>query len=102
VDIILKGQLPDGATSGISVEGIIEVGRLDDVLYVGRPVHGREESIIRLFKIADDGKSATRVQVHLGRASVNSVQIIDGLNVGDKVILSDTSEYDSYDTIRLK
>ena len=101
VDIILEGQLPDGATSGIPVDGIIEIGRLDDVVYVGRPVHGREDSIIGLFKVAEDGKSATRVQVHLGISSVNSVQVIDGLNVGDKVILSDTSEYNSYDTIRL-
>jgi hypothetical protein len=102
VDIFLKGELPAAATSGLLVDGIIEIGRLDDVLNIGRPVHGQAESTISLFKLAEDGASASRVQVLLGRSSVNRVQVIDGLKEGDRVIISDTSAYSGYDTITLK
>jgi beta-lactamase regulating signal transducer with metallopeptidase domain len=102
VDITVEGELPAGAGSGLPVDGMIEVGRLDDVIYVGRPVHGVEDSTASLFKLADDGTSAARVRVRFGRASANAIQILDGLKPGDKVILSDMSAYDNYDRITLK
>jgi HlyD family secretion protein len=102
VDISLEGDLPAGASSGLLVDAYIEVGRLDDVIYVGRPVHGQSDSTVDLFKVADDGMSATRVQVHFGKASATSIQIVDGLNPGDKVIISDMLPYASYARITLK
>ena len=102
VDITLEGDLPAGAGSGLLVDAYIEVGRLDDVIYVGRPVHAQEDSTVDLFKVADDGLSATRVQVHFGKASVTSIQVVDGLNPGDKVIISDMLPYAGYDRITLK
>jgi multidrug efflux pump subunit AcrA (membrane-fusion protein) len=84
------------------VEGTVEIERLTDVLFVGRPVHGEANSTVGLFKIVDDGKEAERVQVQLGRVSVNQVEILKGLDVGDKVILSDMSAWDNYDRVQLK
>jgi HlyD family secretion protein len=105
VDVKLDGPLPPGAVPQLSVEGTIEIERLADVLYLGRPVHGDEDSTVGLFK-ADapwpEAKEAKRVQVQLGKASVNYVQIIKGLNVGDTVILSDMSAEDNYDRVELK
>jgi HlyD family secretion protein len=105
VDVKLDGALPPGAVPQLSVEGTIEIERLTDVLYVGRPVHGDENSTVGLFK-ADgpwtDAKEAKRVQVQLGKASVNYVQVLSGLNVGDTVILSDMSAEDNYDRVELK
>jgi hypothetical protein len=102
VDIFLKGELPAGAGSGLGIDGFIEIGRLDNVLNIGRPVHGQAESTVPLFKLAEDGASASRVQVRLGRSSVNRVEIVDGLKDGDRVIISDMSAYSGYDTITFK
>jgi len=102
VDVKLDGALPPGAVPQLSVEGTIEIERLSNVLYVGRPVHGDENSTVGLFKITDGGKEAVRVQVQLGRASVNDVEILKGLQVGDQVILSDMSAEDNYDRVELK
>lgn len=101
VDIKLDGTLPTGAVPDLSVEGTIEIERLADVLYVGRPVHGEPNSTISLFKLNADGTEAVRVPVQLGQVSVNEVQIVKGLQVGDRVILSDMSAQDSYDRLRL-
>ncbi len=102
VDVKLDGQLPPGAVPDLSVEGTIEIERLADVLYVGRPVHGDADSTVGLFKLVDGGKEATRVPVELGRVSVNSVEIRKGLQVGDEVILSDMSTSDNVDRVELK
>jgi HlyD family secretion protein len=102
VDVTLNGELPKGAVPDLSVDGTIELERLMDVLYMGRPAFGQEQSVVGLFKIGADGANAERTQVKLGRSSVNTVEILSGLKVGDQVILSDMSAYDAYDRIRLK
>jgi HlyD family secretion protein len=102
VDVTLTGALPKGAVPDLSVDGTIELERLNDVLYMGRPAFGQEQSVVGLFRISGDGVSAERVQVKLGRSSVNTVEVLSGLKVGDQVILSDMSAYDAYDRIRLK
>jgi HlyD family secretion protein len=105
VDCALDGQLPEGAVPDLSVEGTVEIERLPDVLYVGRPVHGDANSTIGLFKVIgpwSDAKEAVRVQVELGKTSVSYVQILKGLDVGDTVILSDMSAYDAFDRVELK
>jgi HlyD family secretion protein len=101
VDTSLEGALPSGARPDLSVEGTVEIERLTDVLYVGRPVHGEADSTVGLFKLNQDGKEASRVQVKLGRTSVNTVEIVQGLKIGDKVVLSDMSAWDNFDRIRL-
>jgi HlyD family secretion protein len=101
VDVALEGPLPPGARPNLSVDGTIEIERLENVLYVGRPAIGQANSKIELFKLAKDGKEAVRVPVELGRTSVNTVEIIKGLQVGDQVILSDTAAQDGFDKIRL-
>ena len=101
VDVALEGELPKGARPDISVDGTIEIERLDNVLYVGRPAYGSANSKIEMFKVVENGKRAVRVPVELGRVSVNTVEIVKGLQVGDKVILSDTSAQDGYNKIRL-
>ena len=98
----MTGELPKGAVPDLSVDGTIELERLNDVLYMGRPAFGQEQSVVGLFKIQADGVSGERVQVKLGKSSVNTVEILSGLKVGDQVILSDMSAYDAYDRIRLK
>jgi HlyD family secretion protein len=102
MDVAIDGPLPDGARPDLSVDGTIEVENLKDVLYVGRPVHGASQSTISLFKLTPDSSEATRVNVKLGRSSVNTVEILQGLQVGDRVILSDMSQWDNYDRVRLK
>jgi len=102
VDVTLTGDLPKGAVPDLSVDGTIELERLVDVLYMGRPAFGQEQSVVGLFKIGADGVNAERTQVKLGRSSVNTVEILSGLKVGEQVILSDMSAYDAYDRIRLK
>jgi HlyD family secretion protein len=102
VDVALQGPLPAGARPDLSVYGTVELENLKDVLYVGRPVHGQADSTIGIFKIIDDGSEAVRVNVKLGRSSVNTIEVLDGLKVGDKVILSDMSAWDNFDRIRLK
>jgi RND family efflux transporter MFP subunit len=101
VDVKLTGELPKGARPDLSVDGTIDLERLDNVLYVGRPAFGQESSTISLFKLDPDGKGAVRVPVKVGRASVNSIQILEGLHEGDTVILSDMSRSDNTDRIRL-
>jgi RND family efflux transporter MFP subunit len=102
VDVVLDGPLPPGAVKGLSVDGTIDLEKLHDVLYVGRPALGNENSTLSLFKIDPNGKDAVRVPVKVGRASVNSIQVLDGLKEGDTVILSDMSRYDNVDRIRLE
>ena len=102
VDVTLTGDLPKGAVPDLSVDGTIELERLNDVLFMGRPAFGQEQSVVGLFKIDADGVNAERVQVKLGRSSVNTMEVLSGLKVGDQVILSDMSAYDAYDRIRLK
>ncbi|HEY6214604.1 MAG TPA: HlyD family efflux transporter periplasmic adaptor subunit, partial [Vicinamibacterales bacterium] len=102
VDVTLLGDLPKGAVPDLSVDGTIELEQMNDVVYMGRPAFGQEQSTVGLFKILEDGVTAERVQVKLGRNSVNTVEVLSGLKVGDQVILSDMSAYDAYDRIRLK
>jgi hypothetical protein len=102
VDVELTGPLPEGARPDLSVDGTIDLEHLADVLYVGRPALGNENTTLSLFKLEPDGKGATRVQVKVGRASVNSIQVLDGLKEGDTVILSDMSRWDNMDRIRLE
>jgi HlyD family secretion protein len=102
VDVGIDDPLPLGARPDLSVDGTIELENLKDVIYVGRPVHGQADSTIGLFKIDPDGSEAQRVNVKLGKASVNTIEVLSGLKVGDKVILSDMSAWDNFDRIRLK
>jgi HlyD family secretion protein len=102
VDVVLDGPLPAGAVKGLSVDGTIDLERLNDVLFVGRPALGNENSTLSLFRMDSDHKGAVRVPVKVGRASVNSIQVLDGLKEGDTVILSDMSRYDNVDRIRLE
>jgi HlyD family secretion protein len=101
VDIALDGALPKGARPELSVDGTIELELLEDVLYVGRPAQGQAESMVGLFRLEEGGKEASRVTVKLGRASVNTVQVLSGLEVGQRVVVSDTSAWDAFDRIRL-
>lgn len=100
VDVTLEGELPRGARPDLSVDGTIELERLDNVIFVGRPAFGQESSTVGIFKLDDDGYAA-RTQVQLGRSSVNTIEVISGLNPGDRVILSDMSQWDSNDRVRL-
>lgn len=102
VDVQLTGELPKGARPDLSVDGTIDLERLDNVLYVGRPAFGQDNSTISLFKLEGDGRDAIRVPVKVGKSSVNSIQVIDGLHEGDTVVLSDMSRWDNTDRIRLQ
>ncbi len=102
VEVALDGPLPPGTRSDLSVDGTIEIERLKDVLYVGRPAYGQADNTVGLFKLTPDGTEATRVNVKLGRASVNTIEVLSGLNVGDKVIISDMSQWDNVSRVRLK
>ena len=102
VDVDLQGELPPGARPDLSVDGTIEIERLSDVLHVGRPAFGQPESQVRLFKLDPDGSRAQRVPVELGRASVNLIEVRQGLNPGDRVVLSDTSQWDAHERIRIQ
>jgi len=102
VDVQLdRGTLPKGARVDLSIDGTILIERLDNVLYVGRPAYGQPNSKIQMFKLTENGKEAVRVPVQLGRSSVSTIEILSGLNVGDKVILSDTSAWDGHDVLQL-
>ena len=101
VDVALEGPLPRGARPDLSVDGTIELERLDNVLYVGRPAFGQEQSTVGLFKLDKTGE-ASRSQVQLGRSSVNTIEILSGLSEGDEVVLSDMSAWDLFDRIRLR
>ena len=102
VDVAIDGPLPAGARPDLSVDGTIELERLNDILFMGRPAFGQDQSVVGLFKVGSDGSTAERTQVKLGRSSVNTIEVLSGLKVGDQVILSDMSAYDAYDRIRLK
>jgi RND family efflux transporter MFP subunit len=102
VDVSLTGDLPKGVRPDLSVDGTVDLERLDNILYVSRPAFGQENSTISLFKLDPDGNGAVRVPVKVGRASVNSIQVIEGLREGDTVILSDMSRWDSTDRVKLE
>jgi HlyD family secretion protein len=102
VDVALDGELPAAARPDLSVDGTIEIERIEDVTYAGRPAYGQAESTVGFFRLDPDGRHAQRVSVNLGRTSVNSVEIRNGLRPGDVVILSDMSQWDEYDRVRLK
>jgi HlyD family secretion protein len=101
VDASFDGPQPAGARPDLSVEGTIEIERLPNILYVGRPIQGQPNSTVGLFKLTDGGKEAVRIHVELGRSSVNTIEVVRGLEVGDQVILSDMSAWDAYDRVRL-
>lgn len=101
IDVRLDGALPPGARPDLSVDGVVELERLTDVLYVQRPVYGQANSLISLFKLTPDSKEANRVPVRIGRVSVQTVEIVEGLAVGDRVVLSDMSAWDGHDRLRL-
>ena len=101
VDVALEGELPRGARPDLSVDGTIELERLENVLFVGRPAFGQEQSTVGLFKLNADGE-ATRAQVQLGRSSVNTIEVLGGLAEGDQVVLSDMSAWDQFERIRLR
>jgi HlyD family secretion protein len=101
VDVRIEEALPPGARPDLSVDGTVELERLPDVLYVGRPVFGQPNAVVGLFRLDPDGKEATRTQVKLGRSSVNTIEIVEGLRLGDQVILSDMSTWDQQNRIRL-
>lgn len=102
VDVALIGDLPKGARPDLSVDGTIEIERLDNALFVGRPAYGQAHQTVSLFRLDQEGSAAHRVQVQLGRASVSTIEVLDGLNEGDRVILSDTSAWDDHDRLKLK
>jgi HlyD family secretion protein len=102
VDVSLQGELPRGARPDLSVDGTIEVERLKDVLHLGRPAYGQGNSSVRLFRLVEGGRSAVRVNVELGRASVNTVEIRGGVQSGDKIIISDMSRWDGYDRVKVE
>jgi HlyD family secretion protein len=101
VDVELVSELPRGARPDLSVDGTIEIERLEDVLFVGRPAYGQAGTTVSLFRLLADGQTAERVDVTLGKSSVNTIEIVNGLGEGDEVILSDTSAWDDYRKIRL-
>lgn len=102
VDIELAGTLPRGARPDLSVDGTIELDRIPDTLHVGRPAYGQPGSSVGLFRISGDGETAVRTRVELGRGSVNRIEVLAGLAEGDEIILSDTSAWDAWDTVRLR
>jgi len=102
VDVALEGELPQGSRPDLSVDGTIEIERLDDVLHMPRPAYGQAGGRITVFRLDPDGRSASRVPVLLGRSSVNTIEILEGLQRGDRVILSDMSQSDGHDRVRLR
>ena len=101
VDVRLEGALPQGARPDLSVDGTIELERLDNILYTARPATGGAQGTVTLFRVEPDGRTAVRVPVKLGRTSVSTVEIVEGLREGDTVIVSDTSQWDNFDRLRL-
>jgi HlyD family secretion protein len=102
VDVALEGELPRGARPDLSVDGTIELERLADILFVGRPAYGQEQSVISLFRVDPDGVTCVSTKVTVGRTSVNTIEVTAGLKAGDQVILSDMSQFDAFDRVRLK
>ena len=101
VDVALDGELPRGARPDLTVDGTIELKRLENVIYVGRPVFGQEQSVVSLFKLDPESDDAVRTRVSLGRSSVNDIEVLEGLEPGDQVVLSDMSQWDAFDRVRL-
>jgi HlyD family secretion protein len=101
VDVKLEGELPQGSRPDLSVDGTVEIERLADVLYVGRPVFGQPNSTVTVFRLEPNGKEALRVQVKFGRTSVNTIEVLEGLRIGDRVVMSDMSAWDAHNRIRL-
>ena len=101
VDVSLDGELPRGARPDLTVDGTIELERLEDVIYVRRPVFGQENSVVSLFRLQPEGDDAVRTRVSLGRSSVNDIEVLEGLQPGDRVVLSDMSQWDAFDRVRL-
>ena len=101
VDVRFTEELPPGARPEQNIDGTIQIDRLDDVLKIGRPVFAQPDTTIRIFRLTQEGQEALRVPVRLGRTSVTTIQVVEGLAQGDRVILSDTSELDEFDRIRL-
>jgi hypothetical protein len=102
IDVSLEGALPPGAVPDLSVDGTIQIERLNNVLYTGRPAFGAASGRVGLFKLVDGGSAAVRVPVELGRTSVNTVEILNGLSIGDQVILSDMTQYANTERVRIK
>ena len=102
VDVSLTDALPRGAVPDLSVDGTIQLERLENILYVGRPSLGQEQSTVGLFKLTNANGDAARVQVALGKSSVNAIEVKSGLKVGDQVVLSDMSAWDAFDRVRLR
>jgi hypothetical protein len=102
VDVHIPGKLPPQATAGVPVDGIITIGRMTNVVYVGRPVWGRADSEGSLLRLEPDGKQAVRVKVRFGRSAVNLIEVRTGLQPGDKVILNDMEKYQDADRVNLK
>ena len=102
VDITLDGELPRGARPDLTVDGRIELERLEDVVYMGRPAFGQAGSAVSLFKLEPNSHDAVRTRVQLGRSSVNTIEVIEGLQPGDQVVLSDMSQWDAFDRVRLQ
>ncbi len=102
VDVTLDGALPKGARPDLSVTGTIEIERLEDIFYDGRPVFASSEGVSELFRVVEEGRFAIRTRVRFGRVSVITIEVLDGLDVGDEIILSDMSQWDGQDRIRLK
>jgi HlyD family secretion protein len=101
VDVSMDEPLPGGARADMSVDGTIQLEKLENIIYVGRPAFGQENSTVTIFKVQPSGE-AIATKVKLGRASVNTIEVVEGLNPGDQVILSDMSQYDAYDRVQLK
>jgi hypothetical protein len=102
VDVSLDGELPKGSRPDLSVVGTIEIEQLIDIYYVGRPVLASADSKVELFKLIEDGRFAVRVPVQFGKTSISTIEVLNGLAVGEKIILSDVSQWDTVDKIRLK
>ena len=102
VDVEIEDELPPGARPDLSVDGTIQIEKLEDILYMGRPTYGQANSQVELFKLVEEGEMAIRVPVQLGRASVDTIEVVEGLIEGDEVILSDTSQFDEVDRVRLQ
>jgi multidrug efflux pump subunit AcrA (membrane-fusion protein) len=102
VEITLDGDLPTGARPDLSVDGTIQLERLEEVLHVGRPVYGQSNATVSIFRLIEDGGAAERITVRLGRASVNEIEVVEGLAVGDAIILSDMSRYDDVERVRIR
>jgi HlyD family secretion protein len=101
VDVALLSALPAGARPDLSVDGTIEIERLNDVMFVGRPASGQPNATVTVYRLDPDGKTASHVKVKFGRASVNTIEVLEGLKPGDRIILSDMSTVDSHDKVRL-